>query len=33
MGAYMPDRFFWARDDEGTPTIGEQTPRQKSTRA
>ena len=32
MGAYMPDRFFWARDEEGTPTIGEQTPRQKSIR-
>jgi hydroxymethylpyrimidine/phosphomethylpyrimidine kinase len=35
MGAYLPDRFFWARDDddESIPPIGEDTLRRKSPRA
>ena len=36
MGAYLPDRFFWARDEDGAPTpplIGMEPPRQKPTRA
>ncbi len=36
MGGYLPDRFFWARDEEGAdtpPPIGTYAPRQKPTRA
>jgi hydroxymethylpyrimidine/phosphomethylpyrimidine kinase len=36
MGGYLPDRFFWAREEEGAetpPPIGTYAPRQKPTRA
>jgi hydroxymethylpyrimidine/phosphomethylpyrimidine kinase len=36
MGAYLPDRFFWARDDEeaaAPPPIGVDPTRHKPSRA